>query len=143
MTTRAAIIAEAKSWLKTPYHHRQRLKGVGVDCAMLLMGVFAGVGLIEEFEVEDYPRDWMLHRDEERFRAVVLRYADEIALADVQPGDVCLYRVGRSFAHGAVIIDWPLIVHADSRLGRVTLGEGDQGYLADRPVECYRVRGLA
>lgn len=143
MTTRADIVAEAKNWLKTPYHHRQRVKGAGVDCALLLLAVFAGLGLVDEFEVEDYPRDWMLHRDEDRFRAVVRRYADEIPLADVQPGDVALYLVGRCFAHGAVIVDWPLVIHADSRFGSVTLAEGDQGWLSGRPVEYYRVRGLA
>ena len=30
---RERVVAEALSWLGTPYAHRQRLKGVGVDCA--------------------------------------------------------------------------------------------------------------
>lgn len=143
MTTRAAILAEARSWLNTPYHHRQRVKGAGVDCALLLLAIFAGAGLVEEFAVEDYPRDWMLHRDEDRFRAVVRRYADQIEQHDVQPGDVALYLVGRCFAHGAVIVDWPVVLHADSRYGKVTLTEGDQGWLSGRPVEFYRVKGLS
>lgn len=143
MTTRTAIVAEAMTWLHTPYHHRARVKGAGVDCAMILLAVFAGVGLIEAFEPDDYPRDWMLHREEDRFRAIVRQHADQIDLAEVLPGDVALYLVGKCFAHGAVIVDWPLILHADSRFGAVTMAEGDQGWLAGRAVEFYRVRGLS
>lgn len=142
MTMRAAIVIEAMTWLNTPYHHRARVKGAGVDCAMILIGIFAGVGLIAEFEPEDYPRDWMLHRAEDRFRNTIRRHAEQIDLAEVQSGDVALYLVGKCFAHGAVVIDWPLVLHADSRLGKVTLAEGNQGWLAGRAVEFYRVRGV-
>lgn len=142
MTTRAAIVGEAMTWLDTPYHHRARCKGAGVDCAMILIGIFSGVGLIEAFEPDDYPRDWMLHQEEDRFRAYVRRHADQIEPAEVKPGDVALYRVGKCYAHGAVVIDWPQILHADSRYGKVTLAEGDQGWLAGREVEFYRVRGI-
>ena len=37
--SRAAVVAEAIAWLGTPYHHRARIKGVGVDCAQLALGV--------------------------------------------------------------------------------------------------------
>jgi hypothetical protein len=109
---------------------------------MLLIGIFAGVGLIDEFEPDEYPRDWMMHRSEERFRTAVNERADSIDGSDLQPGDVALYKVGHCFAHGAVVIDWPVVIHADSRFGKVTLTEGNQGWLAGRDVEFYRVRGL-
>lgn len=140
---RAAIVAEAHTWLRTPYHHRARCKGAGVDCAQILIAVFAAVGLIEDFDTGQYPRDWMLHRDEERFREFVLRYADPIPRASLLPGDVCLYQVGKCFAHGAIVIDWPIVIHADSRMGIVTRAEAEGGWLAKRPVEFYRVKGLA
>lgn len=143
MTTRAAIVAEAMTWVDTPYHHRARVKGAGVDCAMILIGVFAGVGLIDEFDPDEYPRDWMLHREEDRFRALVRKYADEIERATVKPGDIALYLVGKCFAHGAIIVDWPNVIHADSRYGKVTPAEGDQGWLAGRAVEFYRLKGLS
>lgn len=142
MTTRADIVAEALSWLKTPYHHRARVKGAGVDCAQILIGVFSGVGLIDAFDPGEYPPDWMLHQDAERFRGVVRAYADQIDQSAAQAGDVALYQVGRCFAHGAILIDWPVVLHADSRFGAVTLAEGDRGWLAGRPVEFYRLRGL-
>lgn len=142
MTTRQDIVAEAKTWLRTPYHHRGRVKGAGVDCAQILIGIFSAVGLMDAFDPGEYPLDWMLHRDEDRYRAAVRERADQIAMADVQPGDVALYLVGKCYAHGALILDWPLVIHADSRCGYVTLAEGDQGWLAGRPVEFYRIKGI-
>jgi cell wall-associated NlpC family hydrolase len=40
---RAAIVAEARSWIGTPYRHQASLKGVGTDCLGLLRGVWRGV----------------------------------------------------------------------------------------------------
>ena len=37
---RAAVVAEARSWIGTPYHHAADVKGHGVDCAMLLIRVY-------------------------------------------------------------------------------------------------------
>ena len=33
---RAAVVAAAREWIGTPYHHMADIKGVGCDCAMLL-----------------------------------------------------------------------------------------------------------
>ena len=33
--TRAAIVAEAMSWIGTPYHSHARIKGVGVDLSLI------------------------------------------------------------------------------------------------------------
>ena len=43
---RQSIVAEALSWEGTPYHHHGRIKGVGVDCAMILAEVYHAVGLL-------------------------------------------------------------------------------------------------
>jgi hypothetical protein len=51
----------------TPYHHHARIKGVGVDCAQLLCGVYEAAGLVPHIETGHYPHDWHLHRGEELF----------------------------------------------------------------------------
>jgi len=38
--TRAAIVAEARSWIGTRYRHQGSLKGVGCDCLGLVRGVW-------------------------------------------------------------------------------------------------------
>ena len=81
MRQRAAVVAEAETWLGTPYHHEARIKGHGVDCAQVLIGVFANVGLIEPVALPHYPMDWNLHRDEERYLDILGRYTREIEIA--------------------------------------------------------------
>ena len=64
---RAAVVAEARSWIGTPYHHAADVKGHGVDCALLLVRVYCDLGLVEPFDPRPYTRDWFLHRSEERY----------------------------------------------------------------------------
>jgi NlpC/P60 family putative phage cell wall peptidase len=131
---RARVVAEAFSWLGTPYHHRARVKGVGVDCAQLPIGVWTAVGLIEAFDTGEYPADWHLHRDEERYLCFVLRFADEIAAEEAQAGDLVLFKFGRAFSHGAILVASGQVVHAVRKDRSVVLGDLDRDVdLIDRP----------
>lgn len=49
------IIAEARTWLGTPFHHQGRVKGVGVDCIGLVVGVGRDLGLVD-YDTTDYGR---------------------------------------------------------------------------------------
>jgi cell wall-associated NlpC family hydrolase len=118
---RAAVVAEARTWLGTPWRHRGRVKGVAVDCAQLVIKAYAGAGVIEDFDTGEYPRDWHIHRDEERFLTFVPSFAREIAEADVRPGDLVLCKIGRVYSHGVIVIDWPLGIHAAVNAGQVVL----------------------
>jgi NlpC/P60 family putative phage cell wall peptidase len=40
MTTREQIVAAARGWLGTPYHHQASVKGVGCDCLGLIRGLW-------------------------------------------------------------------------------------------------------
>jgi cell wall-associated NlpC family hydrolase len=110
---RRAVVEEARSWLKTPYHHLGRVKGEqgGVDCATLLVEVYARAGVIPDFDIVYYPPDWFLHRSAERYLHYVTERAVEIP-GPPQPGDVVLFKFGRCFAHGGIVLDWPTIIHA-------------------------------
>lgn len=132
---RADVCAEARSWLGTPYHHMGRVKGRagGVDCAQLVWAVFHACGLTPFLPLEHYPPDWHLNRGIERYMTLVLERAR--AVAAPRRGDIVLYRLGRAFAHGAIIVDpgWPTVVHANFAARAVVLGHGEEGRLAGRP----------
>ena len=135
---RAQVCAIARSWIGTPYHHRGCLKGAGVDCAMFPLEVYREAGLIGKIDVPYYPHDWMMHRSEEIYLGLVQRYACEIeappatAGGSVQSGDFVIYRFGRCFAHGAIVLQWPTIVHAVTGKG-VVLSDGErEGFLVGR-----------
>lgn len=117
---RAAILEEARSWIGTPFHHRARVKGVGVDCAQLVIAVYAAVGLIDDFQPADYPPDWHLHRDEERFLNYVVDRARQVDSPD--PGDLILMQFGRCYSHGAIAVDAHTCIHAFVNRG-VELGD--------------------
>ena len=107
---RALVIAEARSWLRTPYHPMARGKGLGADCATLPAEVYAACGLIPPQDIGPYPPDWHLHHSEDRYLAQVLAVAQPTE--QPQPGDFALWRVGRCWAHGAILITPHRVVHA-------------------------------
>jgi cell wall-associated NlpC family hydrolase len=132
---REAIIAEAKSWIGTPFHHEARVKGAGVDCLMLLAEVYERAGICGHITVPHYPPDWHLHRDAERYSDGLLGHAREIA-GPPEPGDIALFRFGRTFSHGAIVIEWPRLIHAYWRSG-VVWGDATLFPLAGRPVRFF------
>ena len=129
MTTREAVLAEARTWLRTPYHHRGRVKGAGVDCATLLLEVYARVGLIPPTDVGHYPPDWHFHRDKERYLGWIQKFARRTE--NPRPGDIAMFKFGRCVSHGAIVTGWPDLIHAYFRLGCVMASATD-GELAGR-----------
>jgi cell wall-associated NlpC family hydrolase len=154
---REAVCRIARSWLGTPYHHMGRIKGVGVDCAMFPLEVYREAGLIDDIAIPFYPPDWHLHRSEEIYLAVVNRYTREIIgnrlrgtgksaptvpckLSSVPSrGDFALYQFGRTWSHGAIVLDWPLIIHAVVQHG-VILSDGEKdGMLIGRSRRFFSI----
>jgi cell wall-associated NlpC family hydrolase len=123
---RAAVVAEALTWLGTPWHHRARIKGVGVDCAQFPLAVYANCGLIDPFDTGEYPRDWHIHKGVERYVTFVLPFAREVGQADVGPGDLVLCQIGRVFSHGVIVTAWPRGIHAAVNEGAVVLCDLDR-----------------
>jgi cell wall-associated NlpC family hydrolase len=115
---RQRFVAEAMTWLGTPFRDQGDVKGPNgaVDCAMLIVRSAVDTGLVQ-LPPDDprwprpYPPQFHLHRDEERFLNIIRRFAAEVA-RDPVPGDVIVYRVARCFSHGAIVISPTHIVHA-------------------------------
>lgn len=101
---RAAVVAEARCWVGTPFHHAARLKGVGVDCAQFLIAVYSAVGLVEPFEIGYYPRDWFLHQGVSLFSQWIERHC--VPTIAPAAGDIALFRYGRTESHAAIVIEW-------------------------------------
>lgn len=121
---RAAVVAEAMTWLRTPYHHRGKLKGKGVDCAMFPNLVYTACGLMEPADFGQYPTQWHLHHDEEKYLNIVLGVTREID-GPPGPGDFVLFKIARTFSHGGIVVAWPMILHSSIHLGGVVLSDAD------------------
>jgi NlpC/P60 family putative phage cell wall peptidase len=142
VTAREVVVHEARSWLSTPYHHLANLKGVGVDCAMLVVEVFKACGLTPpDLDPRPYAPDWHMHHSREVFLDWLQQFADPVDRP--LPGDVAVWRFGRTYSHGAIVVGTDgTIVHAYQEARCVTLGRLDETPLAQRPVLFWHVRGV-
>lgn len=126
---REAIVAEAYSWLRTPYVHQANVKGAGVDCAMLLVEVYRAVGIVgADLDPRPYEPEWYLHQGEERYLDGIASFAYPVE--QPLPGDIQVFRFGRTAAHGAIIVSDELMLHAYRPHRNVCLQE--RRALADR-----------
>jgi cell wall-associated NlpC family hydrolase len=125
---RSGIIAAASSWLGTRWHHNQCVKGAGVDCGRFIHAAYLGAGLVAAADFGRYEADWMMHRTEERYLAWVEKYLDRVDAP--LPGDVAVWRYGHCFSHGAIVVDWPIVLHSFRRERAVVWGDGSKGELA-------------
>jgi hypothetical protein len=107
-------VVEAMTWLGTPYHHQGRVKGVGVDCGTLICEVFEKVGLMDHLDPRPYPPDWHMHQIGQRYLEHVLSVCYEVE--EPQPGDLVLYHFGKCISHGAIVVEWPTIIHSYTAL---------------------------
>ena len=128
---RDLVVKEALSWIGTPYHHQAMIKGVGVDCALILIGIFENCGLIPKnsIEIPEYNVQWHLHRGEERYIKTISKYLKPTQ--DPKKGDVALFKFGRLVSHSAIIVDYPMVLHAAAEVG-VTIDDMTNGGLQSR-----------
>ena len=124
--TRAAIVAETRAWIGTPYRHQASLQGVGCDCLGLIRGVWRALYGAEPAVAPPYSRDWAEASGAESLAQAARAHMDEIALAasvaagagwQWGPGDVLLFRYREHFPakHAAIVTACdpnPLMVHA-------------------------------
>jgi cell wall-associated NlpC family hydrolase len=93
-----------------------------------------------------------MHRDEERFLATLEEYLGASARAScrsasaepifyVRPGNVLIWRYGRTFSHGAIVSQWPKIIHASFPAGCVLEESVMGGILEEKPMRVYSFWG--
>ena len=158
---RLAIVGEAKSWIGTPFLHARNVKGAGGDCQSIITNPF-GVVFNRVIEVPAYSSQWHLHAGEDgdvrelyidtllKNNCIEIRGVDwEVEPYDenlyvdaaVEPGDIVLARMGRTYCHGGIVINWPDIIQAESKVcgrGSVQLANADASwYMSGRPKKFF------
>ena len=109
---RARVVAAAREWIGTPYHHMADVKGVGFDCAMLLVRVFCDLGLVEPFDPRPTRATGFCIAAKSAISAFCWRARTRSPRRS--PATSILFRYGRCFSHGGIVTAAePLtIVHA-------------------------------
>ncbi len=124
---RAAIVAEARRWIGTPYRHGASVRLVGCDCLGLVAGVARTVfGNAAVPPIPAYPPDWAEARREEWLLDALAGAMRRIDGEAAMPGDVLVFRwrEQRPASHLAIMVGERAIVHAHARasVAEVALG---------------------
>lgn len=90
---RLAAVAEARSWIGTPYCHQASVKGAGADCLGLLRGVWRSTIGDEPEQPPPYSSDWSEASGDERLLEAAMRHLLPIPLEQASAGDVLLFRM--------------------------------------------------
>lgn len=129
------IIAAARAWLKTPFHHQGRLVGVGCDCVGLVVGVAGALGVPVQ-DQSGYSR----HPQGRALRAAL--DAQLLRIDALEPGAVVLMRIGREDRHVGIVgvadTGALSLIHAYQPAGEVVEHHLDTAWQR-RIVQTYRI----
>ena len=146
---RARVVAVARTFLGTPYLDHGRVRGSGIDCAMLLAETFheAVPVRVPRVDVDYYNTYWYLNGHErQRLIDVVERYARRVERSPLD-GDIALFMPQRHnrdhrpqlVAHAGIIDSWPRVIHAWAPSEKVQYDDGDKGPLGATFVGLWSV----
>ncbi|WP_102957773.1 NlpC/P60 family protein [Mangrovicella endophytica] len=111
---RASVLAIARSFIGTPYRHQGSRRGVGCDCLGLIRGVWRELYGSEPEDPGPYTPDWAESSGEDRLMAAALRHLRPVAVTEVQPGDVLLFRWSAAAVskHCGIVDEGQRLIHA-------------------------------
>jgi hypothetical protein len=79
---------------------------------MFPLTVFQECGVLPlDYRPPEYSVQWHLHRSEELYLKEIDKFVNEIA-GPPAPADFVVFRFGRTYSHGAIVIDWPIVIHS-------------------------------
>jgi len=135
-TERASIVAEARRWLATPFHHQGRVLGVGVDCAGVAVEVAKACGMQWSDRI-GYARI----PSQGQFVETVHSATDPVDLENALPGDLMVFAWRTEPQHIAIVssINPLRIIHAWEQVGKCVENDLDAAWRG-RLVECRRYR---
>lgn len=143
MVTRETIVAAARSWLGTPYHHQASVKGVGSDCLGLIRGIWRELYGPEPEAMPAYTRDWGSATGSETLLAAACRHLIKVENLDRRSsGDVLVFRMRDEGVakHAGVLTGPSRLVHAQEGLGVVEIELGR--WWRRRAVAAFSFPGL-
>jgi NlpC/P60 family putative phage cell wall peptidase len=107
------IVAMARDWIGTPYHHQGSLKGVGCDCLGLLRGLyFEQHGVLPS--VPPYRPDWAESGAAQTLIDGLKNWLAPIEVSEAAAGDVLVFTLRRgALAKHVGILSTPVhFIHA-------------------------------
>lgn len=103
------IVTQARTWLRTPFHHQARLKGKGCDCLGLIVGVVDELGLKDSAGMKLAAYDEVTYSKEPDGAYLIQKLTGiltEVPIADARAGDLALFKVRENPQHLAILTDY-------------------------------------
>ncbi len=118
---RRIIVAAARAWIGTPYHHQASSLGLGCDCLGLVRGVWRTVVGPEPEAAPAYSGDWGQADGRETMLDAARRHFLEIDPAEAATADVLLFRwrAGLVAKHAGILSGPATMIHAAEGIGVV------------------------
>ena len=146
MSSRAEIVRVARTWIGTPFHHAQRKRGLGIDCAGLLVMVARECGLVApDFDLPPY----LARPDGRTMIEWCNKYmGDQVLEQHMRPGDAIVLVTDEYPQHLGVIADYHYgglsLIHASNTTNPPRVIESRlMFYRGQRFVAAYAFPGIA
>lgn len=114
MTDANEIVAIARGWIGTPYHHQASVRGAGTDCLGLVRGVWREHYGRDAEAPPAYSRDWAEASGVETMLQAAGRHLIPIQPAEAAAGDVLIFRLRAGFVakHAGLMSGPDTMIHA-------------------------------
>ena len=143
MTTRAAIVAEARTWCGTRWHHGQSVKGAGADCIGLIVGVARELGIQEaaKFDASAEIRGYGREPDPAMIQRACSAFLTPSR--ELLPGNILYLRVPKVAhpIHFALVADGGRMIHSIVTVGKVVEHRLDDVW-RQRIAQVFSYRGV-
>ena len=118
------VVAEARSWIGTPYVHQASVRGAGCDCLGLVRGVWRSLHGTEPQAIPRYSADWSEPQGEERLWQAAATHLTAVDDRPMMAGQLLLFRmcaggVAKHLGIVSAVGTAPAFIHAYARHGVV------------------------
>jgi cell wall-associated NlpC family hydrolase len=135
---REEVVSSAKSFLKTPWAHAGRIKGVGVDCTGLIICSLNENGA----EIPD-KFDYALGDEFYSLLKILKSSCYTVNISEILPGDIILFRAKDMYNHVGMFVGENKFIHSysDPAIMRVTISRIDN-YWRERIHSIHSYNGF-
>jgi cell wall-associated NlpC family hydrolase len=123
--SRDIVVAIAREWVRTPFVWGGRVKSACADCTFVAK-VYEEAGVVEPVEIPDYTPQSTINGYGGGLYDTILARVAKGQVETPLPGDLALFEMAKGRCHAGVVIDWPLIVHADIAARFVVMADASQ-----------------
>ena len=89
---RERVVALARGWIGTPYHHQASKRGVGTDCLGLVRGIWRELYGGDPGSQARYTRDWAETTGEETLLAAAVGHLEAVPDGSVLAARILVFR---------------------------------------------------